>query len=693
MTDENELKLAAAESGKSEQYAADEVDVAEKEVTETEAPETEDKSGEDYSDDSMDATVPLELYLNPLDELPKIKQETAERPMSAVKVREKAAADSGENSASTQSVKRQTDEAKSTDTVQREEVPYVGASGAVPMNSAQYAEKNSDASQPRFDGQNTQSSQVYPQTAYAQMPGVQYPYGQMPYGYIPQNNQQMPNLQNSTYQIPYNPYYQQPYQQQYTGYQQVPGQPVQQVQPQYQQFVQPGGQQGTQFGPQFNAQLYPQGFYPQQPLPGQQMQNAAVAKPKKQSGSGTGAKVFFGILITLAVLGTILTVYAISDIRNRQADREKGSSAIYEYSEKSGENEESSSDEDKTESSRTEDTEKTYTQPDIEVEPYEDGLTISGKPDTEELSAQQVYDKVLPSTVTVLAEIPTSDGSYYESSGSGIIITESGFLITNSHVIGNTKSSVITVTTSDGEKHECITVGFDKTTDLAVLKMAGTGYVAAELGKAEELSIGEWVIAIGTPGGSGFSGSLTRGVISGLDREVGTYSSNGMTYIQTDAAINPGNSGGPLVNMYGQVVGINSSKIVADYYEGMGFAIPISKAEDIIEQLLSAGYVEGRVRLGIMAATYYYGTIGLGVEIISIDEDSAFTGTEAQAGDIITAIDDVSITDMTTLANALLSYKEGDEAEVNLVRVSEDGNSEEITVTIKLISDEGQTQK
>lgn len=104
---------------------------------------------------------------------------------------------------------------------------------------------------------------------------------------------------------------------------------------------------------------------------------------------------------------------------------------------------------------------------------------------------------------------------------------------------------------------------------------------------------------IGNPGGEQFSGSITRGVISGLNRSVGSYSSNGMTYIQTDAAINPGNSGGPLVNLHGQVIGISSAKIVSEQYEGMGFAIPITGAKSIIDDLLAGGYVQGRVRFGI----------------------------------------------------------------------------------------------
>ena len=326
--------------------------------------------------------------------------------------------------------------------------------------------------------------------------------------------------------------------------------------------------------------------------------------------------------------------------------------------------------------------------PDIEVEPYEQGITIEEKPSGQELSAQQVYEKVVPSTVSILAEIPLTDGTTESSSGTGIFVTSDGFILTNSHVVGNTKSALVMITTHDGSEYPAVVVGLDKTTDLAILKTEDHGFTPAEFGNADELSIGEWVIAIGNPGGSAFSGSLTRGVISGLDREVGEYSSNGMTYIQTDAAINPGNSGGPLVNMYGQVVGINSSKVVAQYYEGMGFAIPVSDAKSIIDQLLSEGYVAGRTRLGITAQNMLYGSPA-GVRIVEMEEGSSFSGTEAQVGDIITEVDGTQITSLSSLSNKLLEYQPGDQITVTLHRPD---TGEEIQVTATLLADNGETQ-
>ena len=331
--------------------------------------------------------------------------------------------------------------------------------------------------------------------------------------------------------------------------------------------------------------------------------------------------------------------------------------------------------------------------PDVDVTPNTDGITIHPQPKGEELSAQEVYQKVVKSTVTV-AVTYSQNGRESHSTGTGIIATSDGYIITNSHVVMNSKSSVVEITAYDGQQYEAVVVGVDRTTDLAILKTNDYNFTPAEFGDSEELEIGDLVVAIGNPGGAKFSGSMTGGYISGLDRAVGSYSENGMTYIQTDAAINPGNSGGPLVNMYGQVVGINSSKIVSDGYEGMGFAIPVSKAQSIINELLSGGYVKGRTRLGITGAdvtssmAMFY-NMPQGFVIYEISEESAFTGTEAEPGDVIIAIDGETVTGLTDISNLLLKYSPGDKATVTLYR--QDGN--ELDVIITLLEDKGETQK
>ena len=343
----------------------------------------------------------------------------------------------------------------------------------------------------------------------------------------------------------------------------------------------------------------------------------------------------------------------------------------------------------------TEETEENeITIPDIDVVPNTDGIQLHSTPTTGELDITEVYDKVMRSTVLVLVTAETGTGS-----GTGIIATEDGYIITNSHVVLNTRNVEVQVKMNDGEVHDAVVVGFDKTTDLAVLKIEGTGYTPAEFADSDDLRMGQWVIAIGNPGGEQFSGSITRGIVSGLNRSVGSYSANGMTYIQTDAAINPGNSGGPLVNLYGQVVGINSAKIVSDEYEGMGFAIPITGAKSIIDDLLSGGYVQGRVRFGIKGTELsemqaYMADLPQGFMISEIDDDSSFIGTDVQPYDIITKIDGEDTPTLDALSNALLSYAPGDTVTVTLVRPHENGmGGDEFEVEVVLLADLGETQK
>ena len=337
--------------------------------------------------------------------------------------------------------------------------------------------------------------------------------------------------------------------------------------------------------------------------------------------------------------------------------------------------------------------------PDVDVTPNREGISLEPKPQGETLEPEAVYDKMVKSTVAISATL-TRQGQTSESKGTGIIATADGYMITNAHVVLNSKSARVTVQTYDGQEYDAVVVGVDRTTDLAVIKTNDHNFTPAVFGDTEELSMGEWVMALGNPGGTKYANSLTRGIVSGLHREAGQYSANGMTYIQTDAAINPGNSGGPLVNMYGQVVGINSSKIVTENYEGMGFAIPISEARPIINELLSGGYIKGRTRLGIMIREIDSGTSAMlgvpaGLAITEINEDSAFTGTKAQAGDIITALDDEPVSSLRDVSNLLLRYAPGDEVTVTLYRPAPEngGTSSEFTVTITLLEDKGETQE
>lgn len=330
------------------------------------------------------------------------------------------------------------------------------------------------------------------------------------------------------------------------------------------------------------------------------------------------------------------------------------------------------------------------------------GIQINTKPAGQPLSAQEAYNRVVNSTVLVKVSFVDANGNQGEGTGSGVIATEDGYIITNSHVVQDSRNVNVQIITYDGSEYSGMVVGYDRTTDLAIVKINASGLQPATFGAAAEMGVGEQVITIGNPGGEDFSFSMTGGYISGLNRHVGSYSSAGMTYIQTDAAINPGNSGGALVNLYGQVVGINSSKIVADEYEGMGFAIPVDKAQTIIGDLMSGGYVTGRVRLGISgrdvtdAQVYNYG-VPYGFIIVNVDEDSSFAGSGVQAGDIITAVDGEEVRNLTQLSNKLLEYAPGDTVTVTLYRlttslVENTYAGQYFNIEIVLLADNGETQ-
>ena len=438
----------------------------------------------------------------------------------------------------------------------------------------------------------------------------------------------------------------------------------------------------------------PGGYYPYaqggyQPQPGQPWYGQPAGQPAKppRKKMSRGLKVFLWIASALTV-GVVLG-FAGFVVSWAVAGPQQGGSLVETLPEES----QPDSSQEGQDAAETPEIEL----PDVDVTPNEEGITIHEKPEGEALDAQEVYNQVVKSTVAITA---SRTGETTDSSGTGIIATSDGYIITNAHVVLTTKSVLVTVTTYDGQQYDAVVVGMDRTTDLAIIKTNDYGFTPAQFGDSDQLSIGEWVVAIGNPGGERFASSLTRGIISGLDRAVERYSEDGMTFIQTDAAINPGNSGGPLVNLYGQVVGINSSKIITDGYEGMGFAIPVSKAKDIIDQLLSGGYVEGRVRLGItgsdISATQaaFYG-VPRGFMIVSIDEDSAFAGTEAQPEDIITAIDGETVEELQDISNLLLRYSPGDQVTVTLYRppVNGMGEGEELEVTITLLEDKGETQR
>ncbi len=280
------------------------------------------------------------------------------------------------------------------------------------------------------------------------------------------------------------------------------------------------------------------------------------------------------------------------------------------------------------------------------------------------------------------------------ATGSGIVMSSDGYIVTNAHVIYDTESEykmgkAAAVSVVMGENHdieyEAEIVGYDIQTDLAVLKIDAEGLTPAEFGNSDDLKVGELVVAIGNPLGFELYGTTTCGIVSAKNREV-ELEDKTMTLIQTDAAINSGNSGGMLLNSYGQVIGINSMKMGSSYgeasVEGLGFAIPINDAAEIIRSLITDGYVTGRPQLGITGTTiteeqaeFYH--IPQGVYVYSVSENSA---SRLQQGDIITAIDGTEITTMEELNEQKNLHKAG---ETVTLHISRNGENMEVPVTLQ----------
>ena len=311
------------------------------------------------------------------------------------------------------------------------------------------------------------------------------------------------------------------------------------------------------------------------------------------------------------------------------------------------------------------------------------------------MSDQDIAAKLTPSVVCIqnyqvtqnygFMQTDTSDSSVSPASeGSGIIMSEDGYIITNAHVVEGATS--LKVMTSDGETYEAQLIGSDTVTDLAVVKINATGLTAAEFGSSEDLRVADKVMAIGNPGGHELSSSVTIGYVSALNRAIANNTTGyTMEYIQTDAAINPGNSGGALINEYGQVVGINSAKISATGYEGLGFAIPIDTAQPIISDLIQYGYVKDRAVLGIsgqfidsMTGRFYGLPQGEYVAQLNSSEAQA---SGLQVGDVITAIDNQQLDSESTLRSAILSKKPGDTVTLQVYRSS---TQQSATVELRL---------
>ena len=285
------------------------------------------------------------------------------------------------------------------------------------------------------------------------------------------------------------------------------------------------------------------------------------------------------------------------------------------------------------------------------------------------LSLQAIYEKCIPSTVSILCALPRGT-----STGSGVVLSADGYVITNYHVVeGATNISVLL---TDGRELSARMVGGDKLSDLAVLTVDAQDLIPAEFGNSDSLRVGDTVVAIGDPLGVELRGTMTNGIVSAINRNL-TTDGRTLTLIQTNAALNSGNSGGPLINCYGQVIGINTMKI-GDYVnsagvEGLGFAIPSTTVKQIVDQLTSQGYVSGRPELGIQGVDVpefyqFYYRMPAGVYVNAVTEGSDAAAKGVQVKDIILAIDDQRIDSTEDIETILYNYKPGDTVEVIIYR-------------------------
>ncbi len=320
--------------------------------------------------------------------------------------------------------------------------------------------------------------------------------------------------------------------------------------------------------------------------------------------------------------------------------------------------------------------------------------------DGNELSAKDVYNKVHESSVGIL--VYSGNKQQVSSEGTGVVMGTNGeetgsYIITCAHVVDVSNPKIL-VQTTDGTQYDATIVGTDSKTDIGVLFVASTDLKAAEFADSNSLQVGETVYAIGNPGGTQFFGSFTNGMVSAIGRPVDSPVGYEVACIQHTAAINPGNSGGALVNGYGQIVGINSSKIASTDYEGMGFAVPSSTVKEVVDQLISNGRVTNRPALGIQfmpatqSQTYTIIVKTNNLPAGSIVIDTIMSGSDLEnkgvkEGDMIIGVDGEELDDYDIILEKIENGKVGDELTLTICQIDSDYKISTFDVKVKLVED------
>ncbi len=311
-------------------------------------------------------------------------------------------------------------------------------------------------------------------------------------------------------------------------------------------------------------------------------------------------------------------------------------------------------------------------------------MDLASRPEnTDEMTAAQVYDSVNQSIVGIVIYDIAGQGSQ----ASGIIYSNDGYIITNDHIYSEIPSAKFKVYTHDGKEYDAKFVAGDSISDLAVLKIDGVkDLTPAKFGNSDELYHGQNVVAVGRPTDATSPSSITTGIVSAVSRRLRTASNYSARLIQTDCAINPGSSGGALVDMYGHVVGVTSSKLVSTAYDNVGYAIPTTVTKRIVEELISEGKVVSRAKLGITytmidtLAAELKGYDHIGLYIATVAEDSGLYG-KAFEGDIITHINDIPVTNDTVVLDIIENSRAGDKITVTIVTTN--GQNKTVTAQLK----------
>lgn len=303
------------------------------------------------------------------------------------------------------------------------------------------------------------------------------------------------------------------------------------------------------------------------------------------------------------------------------------------------------------------------------------------------LPTTQIAEEVGPSVVCINVYVPQSLSA--AAYGSGVILNEEGFIVTNAHVIEG--ASAVSVILNDGREYEARIIGQDTQSDLAVIQIDAENLTPATFGDSNNLQVGERLVVIGNAAGR-LAGTVTQGILSGLDRQISVQMSDGtvvtMNLLQTDAAINPGNSGGAVVNRFGQVIGISSAKLSGSDYEGLCFAIPTADAQPVVQNLIAYGYVKDRMTLGVTVIALSSATgpdRGLpaqGLYIAEVAPESDLVNHDVSAGDVILKADGVTLTAVADLQDILADKKSGDTIDLEIYKHT---NGKTVAVTVNLL--------